>query len=54
MTITDVPQSGLAWHTDENALRQKFEDFGKVEEAVSYIFLIIYNQHARILTHFMM
>jgi len=25
---------GLAWHTDENALRQKFEDFGKVEEAV--------------------
>jgi RNA recognition motif-containing protein len=27
--------SGLAWHTDENALRQKFEEFGTVEEAVS-------------------
>jgi len=25
---------GLAWHTDENALRQKFEEFGAVEEAV--------------------
>jgi len=25
---------GLAWHTDENALRQKFEEFGTVEEAV--------------------
>jgi hypothetical protein len=29
------PLSGLAWHTDENALRQKFEEFGAVEEAVS-------------------
>ncbi|KAL1794780.1 hypothetical protein ACET3X_006596 [Alternaria dauci] len=25
---------GLAWHTDDQALRQKFEDFGVVEEAV--------------------
>jgi len=25
---------GLAWHTDEAALRQKFEEFGAVEEAV--------------------
>jgi RNA recognition motif-containing protein len=25
---------GLAWHTDENALRTKFEEFGAVEEAV--------------------
>jgi len=25
---------GLAWHTDENALRQKFEEFGTVDEAV--------------------
>jgi len=25
---------GLAWHTDENALRTKFEEFGDVEEAV--------------------
>ena len=30
--------SGLAWHTDENALRQKFEEFGAVEEAVSQNF----------------
>ena len=26
--------SGLAWHTEENTLRQKFEEFGPVEEAV--------------------
>ena len=32
--------SGLAWHTDENALRQKFEEFGAVEEAVSELQLI--------------
>lgn len=25
---------GLAWHTDETTLRQKFEEFGAVEEAV--------------------
>ncbi|KUJ24029.1 RNA-binding domain-containing protein [Mollisia scopiformis] len=25
---------GLAWHTDEKALRDKFEEFGQVEEAV--------------------
>ncbi|KAH8815045.1 hypothetical protein F5884DRAFT_851548 [Xylogone sp. PMI_703] len=25
---------GLAWHTDEGALRQKFEEFGAVQEAV--------------------
>lgn len=25
---------GLAWHTDEDALRLKFEEFGTVEEAV--------------------
>ncbi|KAJ4295732.1 hypothetical protein N0V88_004434 [Collariella sp. IMI 366227] len=25
---------GLAWHTDETTLRQKFEEFGVVEEAV--------------------
>ncbi|MDI1488237.1 MAG: hypothetical protein OHK93_007511 [Ramalina farinacea] len=25
---------GLAWHTDDNALRQKFEEFGAVEEAI--------------------
>ena len=54
MAIADIPQSGLAWHTDENALRQKFEDFGKVEEAVSYIFLIICGQHTRPLTHITM
>lgn len=27
--------SGLAWHTEEATLRQKFEEFGVVEEAVS-------------------
>ncbi|EKD19281.1 glycine-rich RNA-binding protein [Drepanopeziza brunnea f. sp. 'multigermtubi' MB_m1] len=31
---TDNTLNGLAWHTDENALRQKFEEFGAVEEAV--------------------
>jgi hypothetical protein len=51
MTIADIPQSGLAWHTDENALRQKFEDFGKVEEAVSNKFFLIYDQHATLLAH---
>ncbi|QDS72934.1 hypothetical protein FKW77_008169 [Venturia effusa] len=25
---------GLAWHTDDNTLRVKFEEFGQVEEAV--------------------
>ncbi|KAG0638620.1 hypothetical protein HOY80DRAFT_1047149 [Tuber brumale] len=25
---------GLAWHTDDTALRAKFEEFGSVEEAV--------------------
>jgi len=25
---------GLAWHTDDGALRAKFEEFGQVEEAV--------------------
>jgi RNA recognition motif-containing protein len=25
---------GLAWHTEEGTLRQKFEEFGPVEEAV--------------------
>lgn len=26
--------SGLAWHTEETTLRQKFEEFGVVDEAV--------------------
>jgi len=26
--------SGLAWHTDDSALRAKFEQYGQVEEAV--------------------
>jgi hypothetical protein len=29
-----LPHSGLAWHTEEGTLRQKFEEFGAVEEAV--------------------
>ena len=32
-------RSGLAWHTEEATLRQKFEEFGPVEEAVCAIFL---------------
>lgn len=27
--------SGLAWHTDDTALRAKFEEYGVVEEAVN-------------------
>lgn len=27
--------SGLAWHTDDQTLRTKFEEFGQVDEAVS-------------------
>jgi hypothetical protein len=34
-SYADANDRGLAWHTDENALRQKFEEFGAVEEAVS-------------------
>ena len=26
--------SGLAWHTNDDTLRQKFEEFGQVQEAV--------------------
>lgn len=26
--------SGLAWHTEDTTLRQKFEEFGAIEEAV--------------------
>lgn len=29
--------SGLAWHTDDVALRTKFEEFGVVEEAVRHM-----------------
>jgi hypothetical protein len=32
-----TPYRGLAWHTDDGTLRQKFEEFGQVEEAVSDI-----------------
>ena len=32
--------SGLAWHTEETTLRQKFEEFGPVEEAVRADFLL--------------
>jgi hypothetical protein len=31
-----ISYRGLAWHTDEQTLRAKFEEFGGVEEAVSY------------------
>ena len=32
--MTNTENSGLAWHTDDGALRAKFEEFGQVEEAV--------------------
>lgn len=32
-----IDNSGLAWHTDEGTLRQKFEEFGAVDEAVRRI-----------------
>ena len=35
MYIGSQGTSGLAWHTDDAALRTKFEEFGQVEEAVS-------------------
>lgn len=31
---SDICCSGLAWHTEETTLRQKFEEFGVVDEAV--------------------
>jgi hypothetical protein len=30
-----MPFSGLAWHTTDETLRQGFEKYGNVEEAVS-------------------
>lgn len=33
---TDLLFSGLAWHTDDQTLRSKFEEFGSVEEAVRH------------------
>ncbi|PWW78839.1 RNA-binding domain-containing protein [Tuber magnatum] len=32
--MTKLFIGGLAWHTDDNSLRAKFEEFGSVEEAV--------------------
>jgi hypothetical protein len=34
-TSADKCDSGLAWHTDDQTLRAKFEEFGQVDEAVS-------------------
>jgi len=33
-TMSKLFIGGLAWHTDDGTLRQKFEEFGQVEEAV--------------------
>lgn len=33
--LTMTVSSGLAWHTDDQTLRTKFEEFGQVDEAVS-------------------
>ena len=37
LSCTDMmaSHSGLAWHTEEATLRQKFEEYGVIEEAVS-------------------
>jgi len=35
-------RSGLAWHTNDETLRQKFEEYGQVEEAVSVFTIISY------------
>jgi RNA recognition motif-containing protein len=32
--------SGLSWHTDDQTLRERFEQYGPVEEAVSLIIII--------------
>ncbi|CUS07470.1 unnamed protein product, partial [Tuber aestivum] len=32
-TMTKLFIGGLAWHTDDNSLRAKFEEYGSVEEA---------------------
>lgn len=34
LTGAVIITSGLAWHTDEGTLREKFEEFGPIEEAV--------------------
>jgi hypothetical protein len=36
-----MSSSGLAWHTDETTLRTKFEEFGPVQEAVSFFFPLL-------------
>ncbi|KAH9840498.1 glycine-rich RNA-binding protein [Teratosphaeria destructans] len=32
--VADGDNSGLAWHTDDQTLRTKFEEYGQVDEAV--------------------
>ena len=34
--IVDNFVSGLAWHTTDESLKDKFSEFGEVEEAVKY------------------
>jgi hypothetical protein len=33
--LTAMLISGLSWHTSDDALRQGFEQFGEIQEAVS-------------------
>jgi RNA recognition motif-containing protein len=33
-TMSKLFIGGLAWHTDDGTLRQKFEEFGQVEDAI--------------------
>ena len=44
--------SGLAWHTDDVALRSKFEEFGVVEEAVRPARIQIYRNFTNTNTKF--
>lgn len=39
-SLSDICYSGLAWHTEETTLRQKFEEFGVVDEAVRVDLLV--------------
>lgn len=35
--VVAISFSGLSWHTNDDALRQGFEQYGEIQEAVSFI-----------------
>ena len=39
LTTIAILFSGLSWHTNDDTLRQGFEQFGEIQEAVSPILL---------------